>query len=207
MTPMTNLKETLHYLSTHPDYTNLATIEGVRVDLKYGSTDNFMGKNVYGPFTAAFLHRKAAEMLRLASSLLGKEKPGTSLVVLDALRPRSVQFQLWNHVVDTPQQKYVGNPVTGSVHNFGFAIDLTVAGADGVFLDMGTSFDAFEELSEPRRETEFLQNGRLTREQVENRLLLRRAMTGAGFIQLPHEWWHYDALPPEEVRKHYPIIE
>jgi D-alanyl-D-alanine dipeptidase len=32
-------------------------------------------------------------------------------------------------------------------------------------------------------------------------------MVGAGFIQLPHEWWHYDALPKLEVKKNYRILE
>ena len=32
-------------------------------------------------------------------------------------------------------------------------------------------------------------------------------MLHAGFVQLPIEWWHYDALPKEEVKKHYRIVE
>jgi D-alanyl-D-alanine dipeptidase len=42
---------------------------------------------------------------------------------------------------------------------------------------------------------------------LENRLVLRKAMTEAGFLQLSHEWWHYNALPEPEVRKKYKIIE
>jgi D-alanyl-D-alanine dipeptidase len=32
-------------------------------------------------------------------------------------------------------------------------------------------------------------------------------MTSAGFLQLPHEWWHYDAFPGERVRKTFQIVE
>jgi D-alanyl-D-alanine dipeptidase len=32
-------------------------------------------------------------------------------------------------------------------------------------------------------------------------------MTNGGFLQLPHEWWHYNALPEEEIRKNYQIVE
>ncbi|MGZ3703697.1 MAG: M15 family metallopeptidase [Bdellovibrionota bacterium] len=45
--------------------------------------------------------------------------------------------------------------------------------------------------------------GRLSRAQLDLRLTLRSAMEGAGFIQLPHEWWHYDALPAAQVRATY----
>jgi D-alanyl-D-alanine dipeptidase len=32
-------------------------------------------------------------------------------------------------------------------------------------------------------------------------------MTGAGFLQLAHEWWHYDAFPGDHVRRTFRIIE
>jgi D-alanyl-D-alanine dipeptidase len=32
-------------------------------------------------------------------------------------------------------------------------------------------------------------------------------MEDAGFIQLPLEWWHYDALPRDEVMRSYSIVE
>lgn len=49
--------------------------------------------------------------------------------------------------------------------------------------------------------------GKLTQEQLAHRLILRRIMVHAGFVQLPIEWWHYDALTKEEVRGHYKIVE
>jgi D-alanyl-D-alanine dipeptidase len=32
-------------------------------------------------------------------------------------------------------------------------------------------------------------------------------MTDAGFIQLPVEWWHFDALPKSELIGRYKIVE
>src|SRR5262249_41074006 len=121
--------------------------------------------------------------------------------------PRSMQRVLWSYVVGTDQQGYVANPDRGSVHNFGLAIDLTAADEQGRPLDMGSAFDSFHAVSEPRKEQEFLQAGVLNPIHLENRQLLRRAMTSAGFIQLPHEWWHYDALPREEIRSGFEIVE
>jgi D-alanyl-D-alanine dipeptidase len=118
-----------------------------------------------------------------------------------------VQFQLWDHVKGTDQQQYVADPKIGSIHNYGFAVDLTILDAEGRELDMGTAFDEFTPLAEPRREEEFLRQGRLTALHLENRLLLRRVMEGAEFTTLAIEWWHFDALPKSEVIGKYPRVE
>lgn len=204
---MDPLRKTLEYVKEHAEFVSLHAIPGVRIDLKYASTDNFMGRDVYGAFKEAFLHREAGAMLGRAVALLQQELPGAQLLVYDALRPRSVQRVLYSFVEGTPQESYVANPDRGSMHNYGCAIDLTVQGPEGNPLDMGTAFDAFDPLSEPKREEQYLAEGKLGREQHRNRLLLRRAMTGAGFIQLPHEWWHYDAFPGDYVRSNFTIVE
>jgi D-alanyl-D-alanine dipeptidase len=194
-------------LLSHPDYVHLGTISGLKFDLKYASTDNFMHKNVYGDFNQPLLHRLAAEKLRNAINSLKQEHPGHQLLIFDALRPRSVQRLLWAHVEGTPQQDYVAHPDRGSMHNYGCAVDLTVVDEKGIELDMGTLFDTFDPLSQPKLEEQFLLTGKLSAHQVENRLILRRAMTNAGFLQLPHEWWHYDAFEPSKVRSSFQIIE
>lgn len=199
--------ETLARVSRDPEFTHLGKFPGLRFELKYATDDNFVGKNVYGPFTQPFLQKDAAQMLARAAELLREEKPGYSLLIYDSLRPRSVQRILYSYVEGTPNQKYVAHPDRGGMHCFGCAVDLTACDEHGMPLDMGTGFDAFEELSEPRKEPQFLEQGKLTVAQIENRLILRRAMTGAGFHQLPHEWWHYDAFPGDWVRANLKIVE
>ena len=71
---------------------------------------------------------------------------------------------------------------------------------------MGTGFDDFSELAQPQYENQFLNEGKLSDDQIQNRLLLRNVMFEAGFIQLPIEWWHFDALPQNEVRANYDIV-
>ncbi len=189
-------------------FANLRGIKGLQFDLKYASLDNFMGRDVYGSFREPLLHEQAARMLERAAELLRQANPGYELLILDALRPRSVQRILFEHVRGTEHEQYVANPDRGSMHNFGCAVDLTVLDERSRELDMGTGFDAFTPLSEPRREADYLREGALTAAQVENRMILRRAMTGAGFIQLPYEWWHFDAFPAEKVRGGgFPIYE
>ncbi len=208
-TQIQNTMQTLHFrdLKSHPQYVDLAHLGNVKIDLKYATSDNFMGKKVYFDVDRALLHREAAEKFRRAIELLTVQAPTFRFRIYDALRPRSAQWELWKVVVGTPQEKYVANPERGSVHNYGFALDLTINDADGTPLDMGSGFDEFVDASQPRLEEEFYASGRLTAQHMENRNLLRSVMTGAGFIQLPHEWWHFDALPPPEVRARYALIE
>jgi D-alanyl-D-alanine dipeptidase len=84
---------------------------------------------------------------------------------------------------------------------------VTLRDETGAEVDMGTPFDDFTPLAEPQREAELAKAGKLTERQLENRRLLRRVMTGAGFSQRPNEWWHYDALPLDEIRRSHPILE
>jgi D-alanyl-D-alanine dipeptidase len=177
------------------------------IQLRYASSNNFMAENLYGSFNTLFMHKNAYKKLLVAESELARLKPGWKLLIFDALRPRSVQRKMWARVVGTPKEVYVANPDHGSVHNFGMAIDLSLMDEKGAEVDMGTPFDSFERIAQPRYESEFLKNAKLSSAQVENRKLLRKTMTAAGFINIQNEWWHFDALPQKEVRAHYQIIE
>ncbi|MCB1307100.1 MAG: M15 family metallopeptidase [Leptospiraceae bacterium] len=194
-------------LKNHPDFIDLTDDEHMHFDLRYATENNFMGENLYKNFTRCYLHREAAAKLRQAAAELQQSRPGWKLLIFDCLRPRSVQRKLFEFVRGTPQQPYVADPDQGSIHNYGFAVDLSLLDANSNELDMGTHFDSFDALSEPRLEREHIRTGRLTTAQHANRLILRKIMTAAGFIQLPNEWWHYDALPGHKVRAHYEIVE
>jgi D-alanyl-D-alanine dipeptidase len=179
----------------------------VAVDIRYSTQNNFTGKDLYGDFDACYLHETAALKLEEAARDLSRQHPGWKLLLFDCLRPRSVQKILWNEVKGTAQEPYIADPSSGSVHNYGYAVDLSLIDDKGRELDMGTPYDTFDILSRPTQERTFLKNGKLTRKQVHNRKILRKVMTHAGFIQLPDEWWHYDALPPDSVKNKLPIIE
>lgn len=188
-------------------YCELSHLKNVVADLRYGSLNNILKKDVYEGFQKVVLHKLAAEKMEKAASILWQKHPNLKFVIFDALRPQSAQIQFWNLVKGTPQQPYFADPQKGSVHSYGFAVDLSLLGVDGKELDMGTPFDDLSPLAEPKREDEFLAAGKLNSDQIANRKILRSVMTEAGFMQLPHEWWHYDALPPEEVRLKYERLE
>jgi D-alanyl-D-alanine dipeptidase len=190
-----------------PSFKNLDQISNLVVELRYATTNNFMHENLYGGFNKAYLHEVAYLKLVKAAGALQKLKPGYKLLIFDALRPRSVQRKMFQKVRTTAEESYVGNPDIGSVHNFGLAVDLSLQNPAGAEVDMGTPFDTFSDLAQPRYESKFLSEGRLTRAQIDNRSLLKKVMEDAGFKQIPNEWWHFDALPPEEVRAKFQIVE
>lgn len=197
----------LNFVEKNRDFVELHDGLGFKIDLRYASTNNITGRDVYGPFNRAFLHRIAAEKLSNAYRLLRANNPGYGFIVFDALRPGCVQRIMWNHVKGTAGEKFFANPEIGSVHSYGFAVDISVIDRQGRELDMGAGFDDFREIAAPKLEDQFLAEGKLTTEQIANRRILRSAMEGAGFIQLPHEWWHYDALPKTEVRAQYRLVD
>ncbi len=179
----------------------------IQVHLIYSTTDNFLHEDVYGELETCFLRREVADKLIKAQSLLEGKRKGYRLVVYDCLRPRTVQYKMWKLVKGTEQERYVADPEKGSIHNFGAAVDVSIVDDHGNSLDMGTPFDFFGRLSQPRYEEELLREGLLTEEQVNNRKLLRGIMCEAGFETIPEEWWHFNGFSPEEVRRRYAITE
>jgi D-alanyl-D-alanine dipeptidase len=180
------------------------------VELKYSTTDNFMKMDVYGDLETCYLRRVPAEMLEKAHSILKENHPNLRLLIYDGLRPRSIQWTLWNTLSDVPELErtnFVADPRSGSIHNFGAAVDLTVAHKNGVSLDMGTHYDYFGDLAFPRLEDSLVVVGDLKQEQVNNRLILRHAMTEAGFSPITTEWWHFDSFPYKETKTKFTIIE
>lgn len=175
------------------------------VDLKYSTSDNFMGKDVYGDLERCFLQEDAAKMLARAAETLKSMRPDLQLLVYDCVRPVRVQRIMWDKVKGTSQEKYVANPNTrtGSIHNYGCAVDLTLADKNGKPLDMGTAFDFFGKKAQPRHELHFRMSGELTSEQWTNRLVLRTVMVEAGFLTIASEWWHFNCATPAKTRKLY----
>lgn len=194
-------------LARHPGLVDAGTVvTQLQVELKYAGKDNFMGRNVYGDLAACFLHEDAAAMLARAQDALVRARPDLRLHAYDCARPSWVQRVMWHLVKGTPRQPYVADPAKGSMHNFGCAVDVTVAARDGTPLDMGTPFDFFGDLARPDREIAALEAGKLTAEQVANRLVLREAMLRAGFRMLANEWWHFDCAAHGDTRRKYKII-
>ncbi|UXR64549.1 M15 family metallopeptidase [Bdellovibrio bacteriovorus] len=179
----------------------------VVLDLKYATTDNFMKEDIYAGFQRCFMSPVAGRMFLKACEVLRKDQPHLQFRIWDALRPRSIQARFFDFLAGTPFQSYVANPYPGSLHNFGMALDVTLQTKEGELLDMGTYFDDFRDIAQPKLEGHFIKTGELTPAQLENRLLLRKLLEDQGFKVLDHEWWHFNALPKEHVYEKHPILE
>ena len=190
-------------IATHPDFRALSSVENLRVDLRYATAANFMGRDMYSPLDCAWAHRDALDGLTRAIAWLTRQRRNAYLCVLDALRPQRVQEAMWAALDGTPLTEYLASPERGSIHSFGMAIDATLTDADGQEFDMGTSFDDMTELSHPTLEAAFLRAGALDDEQVSNRHLLREAMRRGGFHGIGTEWWHFDCGDRVAVRANY----
>ena len=176
------------------------------IDLKYATTDNFTGMVLYEDFSEAYLQADVMQMLADAHRYLKSLHPDLRLLVYDAARPLSVQRKMWECVKDTKYSRYVAHPDRLSLHNFGAAVDLTLANNLGQPLDMGTPFDFFGRAAGINDEQELIAQGILNHQQVQNRQLLRQVMHHAGFRSISGEWWHFNACSLQEAKQRYTVI-
>ena len=190
-------------INTNPDFRPLSSVANLRVDLRYATAANFMGRDMYSPLDCAWAHRDALDGLTRAIAWLTRQRRNAHLCVLDALRPQRVQVAMWAALEGTPLTDYLAPPERGSIHSFGMAIDATLVDDDGQEFDMGTAFDDMTELSHPGLEAAFLKAGALDAEHVSNRHLLRSAMQRGGFNGIGTEWWHFDCGDRTLVRATY----
>lgn len=70
----------------------------------------------------------------------------------------------------------------------GAAIDVTIIDTRGREVDMGSEVDATPEECDMRCYTDAQNISRAARA---NREMLRAALSGAGFMNYPTEWWHW----------------
>ncbi len=154
----------------------------IKLDIRYARDDNFVGKAVYRE-ARAFLQRPAAEsLLRVHQNLKAKN---LGLVIFDGYRPWAVTKLFWE-VTPEDKRKFVADPKKGSRHNRGCAVDLSIYDLKtGELLPMPSEFDEFTERASPD-----YKGG--TKEETENRDLLRKLMEAEGFTVNKNEWWHFD---------------
>jgi D-alanyl-D-alanine dipeptidase len=193
-------------IAADPGFRRLASLRGVRHDLRYAGTNNFAGIDLYGTLDCAWLRAEAAAGLEAAAVWLEQWQPGWRILVLDALRPQRVQEAIWKTAVGTPLEDYFANPHRGSIHSFGMAVDVTLLDPDGREADMGTAFDEMTPASHPALHAKHLASGVLTAAHVQARTWLHDAMAHGGFEGISNEWWHFDHGDRERVRRTLPRI-
>jgi len=161
------------------------------------------------------VRRDVRDRLIQADQYLQSQHPNLKILIFDAYRPIEVQQfmvdyafserlqaagltvenlseesrkELWREVyqfwaVPSP------DPATPPPHSTGAAVDVTLFDLAGSALNMGSPID---EIS-PRSHPDYFANSadKVDLQYHQNRQLLKRVMTAAGFHQHPNEWWHF----------------
>lgn len=164
----------------------------IHLDIRYATTNNFIGHPVYEE-ARAFLQRPAAMSLLRAHRNLKKQ--GYGLLIFDGYRPWSVTKLFWD---STPADKkvFVADPAKGSRHNRGCAVDLSLYDLKtGREVEMPGAYDEMTERS-------YASYTGGAEEQRRKRDLLRKAMEAEGYTVYPEEWWHFDYKDWQK----YPIL-
>ena len=129
------------------------------------------------------MQRPAAEAVVRVHKKLAAQ--GYGLLIHDGYRPWYVTKMFWDA---TPEQQhmFVADPLQGSRHNRGCAVDLTLYDLKtGKAVEMVSGYDEFSD----RSFADYLGG---TSQQRWRRDLLRRAMELEGFAVYEAEWWHFD---------------
>ena len=181
----------------------------IRVVLHYSTNQNFLNKPIYNGLTDCYLPCEVAIKLCNAQQFLHHQFPNYHLIVFDAVRPLNIQKLMWNElqIPDKEKINYLAHPNDLSLHNYGAAVDIGIIGENDLLLDMGTPFDFFGELSKPKNEKTFIENGQLSKESLANRIILRNIMIKAGFKGITSEWWHFNSCSKLEAAKKFELIE
>lgn len=183
---------------------------GIKVNLRYADTNNFLHRNFYDGLSRAYFIREVADKIISAQKYLKEVNPNYSLMIWDAARPLHIQQMMWDSLDMPPDKKfnYLAPPYEISLHNYGCAVDLTIINdSTGQLLEMGTGFDYFGKLAEPIYEYHFLKTGELSETAIENRKILRNVMQRAKLNPINSEWWHFNYCTKDYAAANFKVIK
>lgn len=188
-------EEYLASVAEDPDneLVNLETfIPGIVLDIRYATTNNFTGVQIYTE-PKAYARKPVAEALLEIQNELAEQNLG--IKIFDAYRPYAATLYFYEVYHDTT---FVASPKSGSNHNRGFAIDLTLINKEtGEDLEMPTGFDSFT----PQAAVDYPD---LPENVLKNRAILVNVMTSHGFTTYKDEWWHFNFA---KDRNKYKIVD
>lgn len=190
----TNLPDGFVYLD---DY-----VPHMVLDLRYHSTNNFVGDTIDGYLAnKCIISTEAAMALKNVQEELRER--GLGIKVFDAYRPQRAvdHFVRWAEDLRDTLMKPIYYPnvakselfergyiAAKSGHTRGSTLDLTLVYLEGPQkgqeMDMGTPWDHFDPAAWPSSDA-------VTEAQKQNRMILRKVMMDNGFKPLREEWWHF----------------
>jgi D-alanyl-D-alanine dipeptidase len=168
-------KDSIFMLVSIPDF-----IPDLVLDIRYATENNFTRTKVYDSPGA---YARLPVVLALAKAHKECKQYGLGIKLYDAYRPYSATLKFFGLASN---KSFVAAPWTGSRHNRGCALDITlIILATGEELPMPTAFDDFTERAHPNFTD-------LPNYLLAHRNLLIEIMKKHGFEVFHNEWWHYD---------------
>ncbi len=154
----------------------------LKIDIRYATKNNFLGRPVY-KVAKAFLQKSVLEDLVKVNKELHKD--GYGLLIFDGYRPWSITKLFWDETLPD-KRKFVADPETGSIHNRGCAVDLTLYDLKtGKEIKMPSEYDTFSEAAYPTY------MGGTTDEHFRRDYLIKQ-MQKHNFTVYEYEWWHFN---------------
>ncbi len=146
--------------------------------IRYATKDNFLDTILYPCAKCLLRYEVLKDLLRAESEFA---ENGFRIKLYDCYRPLHVQKLMWEKI---PIPGLVANPVTGSRHNRGSAVDISLVDSAGKELDFGTPHDDFS-----KKARTFYAD--LPDTVKKNRMYLRKVMQKHHFKGINSEWWHF----------------
>ena len=175
-----------------PDLVDLATHPGLKFDIRYATENNFLGAPFYSSAKAYFQKPAAEALVRVQATL---KQRGYGLLIFVTYRPWHVT-KMFRDATPEKFHSFVADPLKGSRHNRGCAVDLGLYDLKtGKPVPVVSGYDEFSDRA-------FADYSGGTARQRWHRDLLRRAMETEGFAVYEEEWWHFDY----KDWKRYPIM-
>lgn len=156
-----------------------------------------------------FVRKSVAEKLMCVANSLPS---GMHLVLIEGYRSMEHQQRSWDVGIEKRRKEhpelseaeierqtalFTARPHPLANHHCGGAVDVILCHDDGTLLDMGSLYpsEITGSLSDEQKKFPMFPNTlfkrRIIKLQTVNRKILRDAMTSAGFVWYPGEWWHY----------------
>ena len=177
-------------------------IPDIRLEIRYATKENFMGRVVNGYSSPkVVLTKKALSALKKAQTEF--MQLGYGIKVFDAYRPQRAvdDFMQWIKAEKDTVMKHKYYPqldkknlapqgyiAEKSGHSRGSTLDLSLVYLDGEKkgqeVDMGGEWDYFGKRSN-------YDYPEISPKQKENRALLQKIMIKHGFLPYAEEWWHF----------------
>jgi zinc D-Ala-D-Ala dipeptidase len=174
-----------------PDYAmvNIKSLDSsIRVDIPYASSQNVIGRPLYDCNKCFLRYIVAKKIIEIKPFI---NKIGLDIKMWDCYRPLAVQQILFDAF---PIPGFVADPVGGSIHNRGTAVDITLTDLNGNDLDMGSGYDEFTFRSH-------ISYKDLADTTIRLRFFLRETMLAGGFVPIRSEWWHFEYIDARKFPK------